>query len=196
MKNSLRRWLGDVALMLIVAELVLVLLSWLLSAMMTEGVRPLLSSEGIRWFFSHFTDWMASPVLVWMLLLSMAYGSLVKSGVQSPHTYRERFALRFALILLLIYTVLVLVLTLSPHAVLLSATGRLFPSPFSHAMIPIIAFGVLLLSVTYGLASGHFRSASDVLVSLSYGVAKSAPLYVLYVLLLQFYKSLCYVFFP
>ena len=63
-------------------------------------------------------------------------------------------------------------------------------------MIPIIAFGVLLLSVTYGLASGHFRSASDVLASLSYGVAKSAPLYVLYVLLLQFYKSLCYVFFP
>ena len=36
----------------------------------------------------------------------------------------------------------------------------------------------------------------DFLASLSYGVAKSAPLYVLYVLLLQFYKSLCYVFFP
>ena len=194
MKNSLRRWLGDAALVLIVAELVLVLLSWLLSAMMTDGVRPLLSSEGIRWFFSHFTDWMASPVLVWMLLLSMAGGSMARSGVLSRRTYRERYALRFALVLLLVYVVLVIVLTVSPHAVLLSATGRLFPSPFSRALVPIVAFGVLLVAVTFGLVSGRFRSPSDVLSSLSYGVAWSAPLYVLYILLLQFYESVHYVF--
>ena len=37
---------------LVVAEVALVLISWVLSAIQTEGVQSLLSSEGIRWLFS------------------------------------------------------------------------------------------------------------------------------------------------
>lgn len=196
MSSRVSRWVGVAALLLVVAELVVVLLSWLLSAMMTDGVRPLLSGEGIRWYFSHFVDLLASPLLVWLLLLSMAGGSFAKCGVLSPQGYRDRLALRFVLILLTVYLLLVLFLTLAPHGVLLSATGRLFPSPFSRALVPIAAFGVLLSSVTFGLVSGRFRSAADVVASLSYGVATAAPLYVLYVLAVQLYHSLRYVFLP
>ena len=99
-----------------------------------------------------------------------------------------------ALILLTVYVLLVFVLTLAPHGVLLSATGRLFPSPFSRALVPIVAFGVLLSSVTFGLASGRFRSAADVVAALSYGVSIAAPLFLLYVLIFQLYHSLRYVF--
>ena len=194
MNRRINRWVGTVAVLIVVAELVVVLLSWLLSAMMTDGVRSLLSGEGIRWYFSHFVDFLASPLLVWLLLLSMTVGSLVKSGIRSPQGYRDRLALRFAFILVAVYVLLVLVLTLLPHGVLLSATGRLFPSPFSRALVPIVAFGILLLSVTYGLVSGRFRSAADVVASLCYGIAASAPLFLLYVLILQFYHSLRYVF--
>lgn len=194
MNRRINRWVGTVAVLIVVAELVVVLLSWLLSAMMTDGVRSLLSGEGIRWYFSHFVDFLASPLLVWLLLLSMTVGSLVKSGIRSPQGYRDRLALRFAFILVAVYVLLVLVLTLLPHGVLLSATGRLFPSPFSRALVPIVAFGILLLSVTYGLVSGRFRSAADVVASLCYGIASSAPLFLLYVLILQFYHSLRYVF--
>ena len=62
------RLLSWVALLLVVAELLLVLLSWLLSAMMTEGVRSMLSSEGIRWFFGSFSEVVQTPLLVWLLL--------------------------------------------------------------------------------------------------------------------------------
>lgn len=194
MNSRVSRWVGTTAVLLVVAELVVVLLSWLLSAMMTDGVRPLLSGEGVRWYFSHFVDFLASPLLVWLLLLSMAGGSFAKCGILSRQGYRDRLALRFALILLTVYVLLVFVLTLAPHGVLLSATGRLFPSPFSRALVPIVAFGVLLSSVTFGLASGRFRSSADVVASLSYGVSKSAPFYVLYILAIQFYHSLRYVF--
>ena len=194
MNRRINRWVGTVAVLIVVAELVVVLLSWLLSAMMTDGVRSLLSGEGIRWYFSHFVDFLASPLLVWLLLLSMTVGSLVKSGIRSPQGYRDRLALRFAFILVAVYVLLVLVLTLLPHGVLLSATGRLFPSPFSRALVPIVAFGILLLSVTYGLVSGRVRSAADVVASLFYGIAATAPLFLLYVLILQFYHSLRYVF--
>lgn len=182
---------------LAVAQVLLVLLSWLLSATMTEGVRSMLSGEGVRWFFGSFVSVLSSPWLVWLLLLSMAVGSLWQSGLlqfTAPRSYRHRVALRTALVFLLLYVAAILALTITPHAVLLSATGRLFPSAFSRALVPVIAFGITLVSLPYGLMSGRFRNLSDAVSSLSYGIAKAAPLFVLYVLAAQFVASLYFVF--
>lgn len=183
-------------LVLAVAELLLVLASWLLSATMTEDVRSLLSSEGIRWFFGSFVAVLASPWLVYLLLLSMAGGCLWRSGMLqlSLSGYRNRMAFRTTLILLLLYVAAVAALTAVPHALLLSATGQLFPSPFSRSLVPILSFGLLLLSAVYGWTSGRFSSFTDVVDSLSFGIGKAAPLFLLYVLLLQFYASLTYVY--
>ena len=68
-------------LLLVVAELILVLTSWLLSATMTEGVRSLLSDVGIRWFLGSLTTFIATPWLVRLLLLAMAGGCFWQSGV-------------------------------------------------------------------------------------------------------------------
>ena len=45
-----------IAIVLVCAELLLMLLSWSLVATQTEGVRSLLSSEGLRWFFGQYTE--------------------------------------------------------------------------------------------------------------------------------------------
>ena len=42
-------------LVLAVAELLLMLASWLLSATMLGGMRSLLSSEGLRWYAGQYT---------------------------------------------------------------------------------------------------------------------------------------------
>ncbi len=192
MKSKL---ISVIVVFLILAETLLVLLSWLLSAMMTSGVRSLLSSEGIRWFFGQYTEMLQSPLLVCMLLLSLAGGALVRSGLFSrPVTYRQRLGLQLSLGLLVIFVSVVLLLTIVPHAILLSATGTLFPSPFSRALIPILAMGVLSISVTYGLAARTFTNLDDIIQSVSWGVSKAAPLFLLYVLAIQFFESLCFVF--
>lgn len=197
----MKRLLAYLVLALALAEVVLVLASWLLSATMAGNVRSLLSSEGVRWFFGGFTAMLASPWLVWLVLLAMAGGCLWQSGIVSIRLplsslhYRQRVALRTALILLLIYVAAVLSLTLVPHAVLLSATGRLFPSPFSRAFVPIVSFGVLLVSVAYGWASGSFRSIASIVSAMSTGIAAAAPLFILYVVFVQLYESLRFVFF-
>ena len=59
------------ALVLFVAEVLLILLSWLLSAALpASGVRSILSGQGIRWFMGHFGNILATPQLSWLLLAS------------------------------------------------------------------------------------------------------------------------------
>lgn len=187
-----------IALILIVAELVLILISWFLAATMADDVHSLLSAEGIRFFFGNFTLMLQQPLLVWLLLLSMAYGCLVRSSLAQaftqPAARRQRQALRLVAALLVLIVAVVLLLTVMPHAVLLSATGRLWPSPFSRALVPVIAFSVILLSSAYGLTTRRFLSLTDVFQSLSWGIAQWAPLFMLYVLLQQLVESLRFVF--
>ena len=121
MTSKYHQRLGWLCLVTVIAETLLVILSWLLSAMRVEGVRSLLSSEGIRWFFSSFSDLVASPVLVCLLVLMCALGCLQKSRVTTIFSgkksinFRDRLALYVALAFLLIYVVIILLLTLMPH---------------------------------------------------------------------------------
>ncbi len=208
MKNS-KNVLGVVCLVLFLSEALLFILSWLLSATRMDGVRSLLSSEGIRWFFGTWQTLFASPLLVWLLLCLIAWGSLRKSGlmrsVQSGGSkfftfhysllpFRDRLALRVSLVFLVIYLVILALLTLTPHAILLSATGHLFPSAFSRSLVPVIAFGVCLVSITFGLVSGRLRSLADILDALSTGIAHGAPLIVIYLFAIQLFESIRFVF--
>lgn len=194
-----RNLLGVVSLFLLLAEALLIILSWLLSATMMEGVRSLLSSEGIRWLFGSFTYIMASPLLVWLLLVLSAVGCFQKSGAEvlfgrQPLTYRERVALRVALVFLCLYLLIIALLTLPPHAILLSATGELFPSAFSRCLVPIAAFAVILFSVSFAMMAGHLRTLSGILSFVSYGIAKGAPLVIVFFLVVQLYESVRFVF--
>ena len=200
MTSKYHQRLGWLCLVTVIAETLLVILSWLLSAMRVEGIRSLLSSEGIRWFFSSFSDLVASPVLVCLLVLMCALGCLQKSRMTTIFSgkksinFRDRLALYVALAFLLIYVVIILLLTLMPHAILLSATGHLFPSAFSRSLVPIIAFGISIFSVAFGLMSGVMRNLSDILQALSFGIAKGAPLLVFYLFAVQLVGCLRFVF--
>lgn len=202
MKTESVRGLGVVLFSLLIAELALILLSWILSAAGVEGVRSLLSGEGVRWFVGDFARMVASPLLAWLLLSMMAVGAFLRSGLTSLWhedrsrilSYRDRTAFRVSLVLLVAYVAAILLLTVVPHAVLLSASGSLFPSPFSRSIIPIVAFGLTLVSITFGMMSGRMQSLSDVLEVLSYGIRRHAPLLVLYVFCIMLYQSLRFVF--
>ena len=200
MTSKYHQRLGWLCLVTVIAETLLVILSWLLSAMRVEGVRSLLSSEGIRWFFSSFNDLIAVALELWLLVLMCALGCLQKSrvttifGGKKSINFRDRLALYVALAFLLIYVVIILLLTLMPHAILLSATGHLFPSAFSRSLVPITAFGICIFSVAFGLMAGVMRNLSDILQALSFGIAKGAPLLVFYLFAVQLVGCLRFVF--
>lgn len=177
------------------SELVLVLLSWVLSATSTGYVRSLLSSEGIRWFLGHYAEIVLSPLLVWIVLLSVSCGVVSASRVLAPATsYRERMGRRVALTLLLLYVAAVLSLVLAPHAILLSASGSVLPSPFSKAFVPIVAFGMLIGAVAYGVVARTLSSLRAIIDAMLKGISMGAPFLLCYLLLAQFVESLRFVF--
>jgi aminobenzoyl-glutamate transport protein len=194
--NPMRIKLPHIAFSLLAAQLLLMLVSWLLSAAIpTSGVRSLLSSEGLRWFLGHFSDVLGTPLLLCLLLLLMAYGCLKGCGIlHFKSSYRQNRALIITLSLLFVYVGVIVLLVMMPHAVLLSATGLLWPSPFSAAIVPMLAFGTTLLCAVYGYVAGTYCNMSDVYQSLISGIREGAPFLLFYVLLGQLYYSLQYIY--
>lgn len=183
-----------IALALALAQLLLILTSWVWSAAMPlSGVRSMLSSEGIRWYLGHFAELMASPFLVWLLLGAMAYGAVVRCRSLQGNSYRSSRARLISVVFLVIYVGVVLLLTVSPHAVLLSASGLLWPSPFSASLVPITVFGILMAAILYGVVAGTFQTLSEVYDSLVYGLRQCAPLLPIYVLFMQLFESFRFV---
>ena len=125
----------------------------------------------------------------------MAYGAVVRCRRSlQGNNYRSSRARIISLGFLAVYVVIVLLMTVSPHAVLLSASGLLWPSPFSASLVPITAFGIFLAAIFYGVVAGTFQTLSDVYESLVYGLRQCAPLLPVYILFMQLYESFRFVF--
>lgn len=154
-------------ILLAVLQLLLVLVSWLLTAAMPDlAMRSLLSPEGIRWFFGHFTENIAQPLLVWLILFYIAFISYRHGGLQRALSslirgerlmLRHRSGLWLVLWVFLIMVISLLLLVVLPRSVLTSVTGDLFPSSFSAALIPSLAFILFVSSVTFSVVTGQMR---------------------------------------
>ena len=200
-KEKITTWLALLTVGLLAAQALLFLVSWLVTAMRPDtAMHSLLSSEGIRWFFGSFVGNVASPLLVWILVLAMAFSVMADTRLLhdirhlAALPYRPRFALQFVAFELFLFIVVVIISALVPHAPLLSVTGQLFPSSFSRSLIPMIAFCVILMSVTYGLLSGKMKSWDEAFLSITRGVSRVAPLIVVYIVAAELFCSLMYVF--
>ena len=178
----MRNKLGYIVLVLLVSQLALILLSWLVTAAFPElPMRSVLSSEGIRWFFGSFVSNQLSPLLIYFIMAVMAVGACVRSRLydalretlsntrsslttSSNHQhkvhYREKVGLRIALVEFIVYVIIMVLLTAIPHAILLSVTGQLFPSSFSSSFIPSLSLIIIIMSLTYGVASGTIDSVA------------------------------------
>ncbi len=188
----MKKLFPHIALSLIALQLLLMLGSWIYSAAFPmSGVRSILSGEGLRWLFGHFAEMLATPQLVWLVLLAMAYGGLRKVFMHAAKPlFRERRARQMTLLVLLVYVAVVLLLTVTPHAILLSVTGGLWPSPFSRSLVPMVAFAIITLSTVYGLLAGRLDSLADVYDALLDGIRQAAPLFLFYVLVMQLIETL------
>lgn len=192
---------------LALAQVVLIFLSWLLSAAMPQSsILSLLSARGIRWFFGYFVVEETSALLLWIILGAIAWGGIrgsnllvtviqcTKSGF-SALPRRVKLALVTAGLFGIIQIVFLLLLTVPPQAVLLSVTGTLSDSSFSASIIPCICFLLTTVSIVFGLISGTLQGIDGVCRALCSQHALLMPLLLLYVMGSMLVSSVYFVFF-
>ena len=184
-------------LLLALAQVILVLLSWLITAAMPDVFpRSMLSPEGIRWFFGSFTDNLESPWLVWLLLISIAWGTLQGSGIlhYDRTIYRHRNALRLVSVEFVLFLSVILLLTIVPHAILLNVMGGIEASSFSRSILPYICLAIIVMSLSFGVVSNRFMGVEAIGETLSDGIRQAAAYFVIYILVNQVYSSIEYLF--
>ncbi len=190
------RVMAYMALALGVGQLLLALVSWILTAAMpVRFVHSLLSAEGIRWFMGRFVDNMQSPLLVWLVLVIIAMGTLQRSGLLQYRNseYRQRIALRFAVAVAVLCVLVMLALTVVPHAILLNVMGRLYPSSFSQSLVPYCSLSLVMVSLSYGVMTGRIHGVVGVYEAMVYGISHAGGLLLLYVLAMQLYCSVVFL---
>lgn len=199
---------GIIALILIGLQLLIVFGSWLVAAIFPEiNVHSLLSSSGIRWFIGQFTNNLKTDLLVWLLLGIIAFGTFKASGLYeilnallkgkatfAKFSYQKKVALRLILLEVFVFFMLLFLLVALPEAPLLSVTGSLFPSSFSIGFIPSITFIVTFVSLSYGVSSGRLNTLAKTYNALSFGIILGAKLFPLYILAIELFYSVIYVF--
>ena len=203
MKNEIlsrkkEKWWVVIVLVLAILQLLLIFVSWLTNAAaLGVSVRSLLGSEGVRWIFGTFVTNLQYPLLVWLILIIIAYGVVDASGLLMAKysLYRQRLALNFVFIEIALFIIVAFLLVAIPHAVLLSITGAIFPSSFSKSIIPFVSLISIICSFTYGFISGTFKSFNDIYYALTNGLTHFSFLFPLYILGTQLYFSILFVFF-
>lgn len=199
---------GAIALGLIVLQLLIVFSSWLITAAFPEvNINSLLSGRGLRWFAGQFTNNLKNNMLVWLMLFSIDWGVYKTSGLHnilckllrrhcsfSELRYRERVGIRLVLFGFLCFIALSIVFTMLPEAPLLSVTGSLFPSSFSSGLVPALSLIVVVSSLSYGIACGKLKTLSEIYNSISSGLMFCSKLFPMYILLVQLFYIIVYVF--
>ncbi|MBR4387623.1 MAG: AbgT family transporter [Prevotella sp.] len=195
---------GILCLVLLMLQLAVFLLSWIISTTNPDiHVRSLLGGEGIRWFFGHFMAIIGGYGAAWLIVILIACGAVAESGIwptirswtkKDPLSYRQKYALRCSVVALLFFIAVLVVLTCTKEAVLVSAAGNLFPSSFSKAIVPILSFILTAIALLFGSLSAQFHHIGDAFHALYVGPQRGAPIFVIYIFVCQLIASLAWAF--
>lgn len=201
MKNS-AALAGILTLLLLVAEVVVIVGSWIGSVVWPDSITSMLSSAGVRWFVGSYSTLLATPLLVNILLLGVTFGILQRSGLLAVlrggdiknRSYSERLGLQLSAVIFFVLLLVVLLLTFLPHAVLVNASGSIMNSSFSRGFIPMLAFCVTVPSVVFGVCTSRTASMAALAEAFAHGIAYASPFLLLYLMSAQLYYSVMYVF--
>lgn len=186
MKERAPHRIADFLLLLLLALLVLLTVGSWIGEAAGWPVNSLLSAEGLRWCFSHSHEnlFNAATMLVWLLLtvwgavrytgLDSVIGAMLSARSDRPVSLRQRYALWMAVAVWVVWNVVLLVWGVLPHGVLLSATGRISPSPFMQGLLPSLSVGTLLSVLLYGLLSNRLRRATEIARMFCHGMSSYA----------------------
>ena len=197
----MKRLCAILSITLLVLQVLIVPASWIISAVApSSGVHSLISEGGIRWLVGQYSDNVSTSVLVYIIIAFISYNMFVNSGLLSAIiskaklSMQQKFALRVMAVVLILFITALAYLTITPHAVLLSALGTITPNSYLDSFVIMLILGVCIMSLTYGMVTGRYASFVDAYGAAASGVATTAPLVIVYLLAAELYCSVVWVF--
>lgn len=184
MRDKTDKIISWMALSVLILQIMLFILSWIVTATNPDlKVRSLLSGEGVRWFIGAYVDNQSNFVLVWLLLLSISFGAVRQSGLLSAVRnirrlgFRERLAIRFVSIELVLFIIVLFLLTCVPHAVLLNVAGNIYPGSLSMGFVALLSFVLCTFAITYYNVVANRISLSGIFGLLTAGVSSASSVF-------------------
>lgn len=177
------------------------LLSWTGSIYEWEGVRSLLSDEGLRWLLrTLLDDYILSPVFQAVVCLFFGGGLFLHSGLGDAchrmvsgtrkFSRKEKRGMGLAAITFLVYVGLCVLLAFGPWNTVRSAIGTLSDSPLADGFWGVCSLGVALPSIVYGFASDSYLDDSDAVEGMAYLYKSRATYFVVLLFITLFFSSL------
>lgn len=210
MKN--RTFISLATVVLLEAELFIIVASWICSVLFPDsGIVSMISSEGVRWIVGSYANMLSTPYLIYIILIGMTVGIVQRSGlldvirnkrissgssddVNNIMTrYSERLAIRLAVAAFVVGVIVISLLTFVPHAILINSNGDVFDSSFSRGFIPMICLVISVSAGIYGLCTSHITFHRSIADAFTYGIARIAPVILLYILIAQIYFTIEYI---
>ena len=142
--------------------------------------------ELLRYLWLHGTERAASELLVYTILFIVAVGCVIRSRLL---VVRDIDGLVAAIVVAVIANVLLLLSALIPTSPLLGATGRLFPSPWSHGLFQSLCIECIVVCFVFGIVSGTLHSKRDILKLITYGIVRW-PWAILLAMIVSFFINL------
>lgn len=181
----------------VIASLCFIMLSWV-GNICGWPVESLLTQESIRWFLKTMFFRMEASNGLELFIILMGISNLLDSGWlpaiirigrhRNGHLFRKkRQALFLSCLLGICYIIIVGWCTFSNEAILSGVTGTLDRSSFWVGWPVLLMFGCVLMGTVYGLASGQFRSLTNVFASLAVLPSKMTGCFVYLFIVVQLF---------
>lgn len=177
------------------------LLSWAGSIYEWEGVRSLLSDEGLRWLLrTLLDDYILSPVFQAVVCLFFGVGLFVHSGLGNAcwriadgtrkFSRKEKRALGLAAMTFLGYVALCALLAFGPWNLVRSAIGTLVGSPLADGLWGVCSLGIALPAIVYGFVSDSYLNDRDVVEGMAHLYKCRGTYFVVLLFITLFFSSL------
>ena len=158
----------------------------------------MLSGEGLRWLVSMIMDNFNRAPWGYVVLSTATVSVIAESGIitgfNKQKYLRQKRAYMLVLLILFLIAICVMVFTLLPGNVLMSAFGTFQNSAMQKGLFPMLAIAFYVIAVVYGYATGRFYNVDDIFRATVALPAKIAQYFITMFVASQFLSLLLFAF--
>ena len=196
MKINFKKSLFAFPAIFALAIIVITIVSWL-GNIYDWQTNNLISANGLRWFVSNFMDNIKKGPWEYIILISFTISAIKESDIlnleRNKIYLKQKRAYMFTILMGIIILFIMAALLFMSGNLLLNAFGDFGYSPLQKGIIPIVLLSVILLSCTFGYASGRFANFEETINAMVRLLADIAAYFVTFLVASQLFAITDYV---